>query len=151
MSSVARWLLFFPGALIAAFLVLSAVELFDRVYPWRESDWLSNVLLVAAGWVLVTFTFVAVGAKIAPAFRRTVALGLSAFAVSTVLLDVVARLNGFQSGTTSPLESNLSDAGTVIGLALALMFVLRESRPMRIHAIQRSSSEESADATPRVN
>jgi hypothetical protein len=127
LPTTARWLLFVPGAIFAAFLVSVPVELLDRVYPWSASDWLSYVLLVPAGWAAITFAFVVVGAIIAPANRGIIASALALFAVSIVLLDIDGTVNGF-STFTSPVEATLSDVGMIIGLTAGLILIFRKLR-----------------------
>jgi len=128
MSSKLRWLLFVPGAVVAAATVTVLVELFDRLFPWNAAGWVAYAVLVPLGWALITLTFILVGVRIAPAAQRLVALVLALCPVGVVLLDIVATAAGYKSTLTPKAESNLSDVGMIVGLAVGVLVVFRAAK-----------------------
>jgi hypothetical protein len=124
-----RWALVVPSGALASILFVIAfqiVYIVERLI--LHGTWLDVVLLNPIAFGAATFAFVAAGAEVAPARRKTVALALTLVPAAFIAITVLMRLKG-SADPDWPLWQMLLDlVGVAVGGWLGVAYVL-ENEP----------------------
>ena len=120
----ARWLLFLPGAIIAAILVVlvnAILNYADRFFAAFGFVMFGDWFLTPMAYMVATAAFIGIGSEIAPAARRGVAIFLTLFPLAILALSIYGRLNGYDN-FAAPLWRDVREligmlAGVGFGIA----------------------------------
>jgi hypothetical protein len=95
---IGRWLLFLPGAFVAAVLaggLTKMVVRYTEMFGVDPDGWLGRIAIEATSGAAIGAAFVYIGAAMAPAYQRRVCLILAALALVITGARLIA--NGFVS------------------------------------------------------
>jgi hypothetical protein len=124
-----RWLLFLPGAVIAALLGLLMWQVFYffmRLLPILSLFyWFVSPLFNAVAFQSVTMIFIATGAQIAPSGRRLVAVLLALVPFIVLLGNAYIRVRGFVDPQLPLWELILDSIFVLVGILLGLATVFK--------------------------